>query len=57
MTTPSSSTTTAASTSPRFGYWIAFFIFSTITLGATIEAVSFTTTPLLYAAVLKTRAP
>lgn len=32
--------TTAASTSPRFGYWVSFFIFSTITLGATIEAVS-----------------
>ena len=27
------------STSPRFGYWVAFFIFSTITLGAIIEAV------------------
>jgi len=34
--------TTAASTSPRFGYWVAFFIFSTITLGATIEAQAHT---------------
>eukprot|EP00986_Skeletonema_menzelii_P015571 scaffold12061_cov146-Skeletonema_menzelii.AAC.1 len=33
---------TAASTSPRFGYWVAFFIFSTITLGATIEAQAHT---------------
>ncbi|KAL7513921.1 hypothetical protein ACHAXN_012542 [Cyclotella atomus] len=31
-----------ASSSPRFGYWMAFFIFSTITLGATIEAQAHT---------------
>ncbi|KAL7484549.1 hypothetical protein ACHAW6_010184 [Cyclotella cf. meneghiniana] len=31
-----------ASSSPRFGYWVAFFIFSTITLGATIEAQAHT---------------
>lgn len=63
--------TTAASTSPRFGYWVAFFIFSVITLGATIEAVSvyqhsyhllrarlvYSTIRDPYDAVLKTRAP
>jgi len=32
----------ASSSSPRFGYWCGFFIFSTITLGATIEAQAHT---------------
>jgi len=32
----------APSASPRFGFWVTFFIFSTITLGATIEAQAHT---------------
>ena len=29
----------SASTSPRFGYWVTFFILSVVTLCAVIEAV------------------